>query len=73
MSLERLRAKRVLAVISFSLEELQKQEDSFYEVRSHLQPNAEVLEKSTGVGKRSELLREFLQNLRFPNVTPQSL
>jgi hypothetical protein len=73
VSLERLRAKRVLAVISFSLEELQKQEDSFYEVRTHLQPNADVLERGTGFGRRSELLREFLQKLRFPNATPQSL
>jgi hypothetical protein len=70
VSLERLRAKRVLAVISFSLEEIQNREDSFYEVRTHLQPNAGVLERGTGFGRRSDLLREFLQKLRFPNATP---
>jgi hypothetical protein len=70
VSLERLRAKRVLAVISFSLEEIQNREDSFYEVRTHLQPNADVLERGTGFGRRSDLLREFLQKLRFPNATP---
>lgn len=69
VSLERLRAKRVLAVISFSLEEIQNREDSFYEVRTHLQPNADVLERGTGFGRRSDLLREFLQKLRFPNAT----
>jgi hypothetical protein len=70
VSLERLWAKRVLAVISFSLEEIQSREDSFYEVRTHLQPNADVLERGIGFGKRSDLLREFLQKLRFPNATP---
>jgi len=70
VSLERLRAKRVLAVISFSLEETQNREDSFYDVRTHLQRNAEVLKRGSGFGKRSDLLREFLQKLRFPNATP---
>jgi hypothetical protein len=70
VSLERLRAKRVLAVISFSLEETQNREDSFYEVRTHLQPNADALERGIGFGRRSDLLREFLQKLRFPNATP---
>jgi hypothetical protein len=70
VSLERLRAKRVLVVISFSLEEIQNREDSFYEVRTHLPPNADVLERGTGFGRRSDLLREFLRKLRFPNATP---
>ena len=70
VSLERLRAKRVLAVISFSLEETQNREDSFYELRTHLQPNADALERGIGFGRRSDLLREFLQKLRFPNATP---
>ena len=70
VSLERLRAKRVLAVISFSLEETQNREDSLYDVRTHLQRNAEVLERVSGFGKRSDLLRQFLQKLRFPNATP---
>ena len=48
VSLERLRAKRVLAVISFSLEEIQNRADSFYEVRTHLQPNAGVLDEGPG-------------------------
>ena len=70
VSLERLRGKRVLAVIHFSLEEVQNREDSFYEAQTHLQPNAEVLERGTGFGKRSDVLRDFSQKLRFPNATP---
>lgn len=70
VSLERLRAKRVLAVISFSFEEIQNREDSFYELRTYLQPNAGVLERGTGFGRRSDLLREFLQTLRFPDAAP---
>ena len=69
VSLERLRAKRVLAVISFSLQKIQNRENSLYEVQTHLEPNADVLERGTGFGRRSELLKEFLQKLRFPNAT----
>lgn len=68
VTLERLKAKRAVAVISFTLEEMINRQDSFYEVESHLQPNAEVLRQGSGFGKRSDLLREFLQKLRFPNV-----
>jgi hypothetical protein len=68
VSLERLNDKRSIAVISFYLQEVRQREESFYEVESHLQSDAEVLQPGFRLGKRSELLREFLSYLRSSNA-----
>ena len=54
-----------------ALEEIEPRELSLYELESHLQPGAEVFDRGARRGKRSELLREFLQKLRTP-PTPKS-
>lgn len=66
--LERLKDKRAVAVLIFSLDEVGQREASFYSVESHLQSNADVLQPGFQLGKRSELLREFLLNLRSSNT-----
>lgn len=64
VTLERLNNKRVVAVVSFSLEEMRQREDSLYELHAHLQADAQVFDRGARLGKRSDLLREFLQKLR---------
>jgi hypothetical protein len=63
-SVERLIEGRTVAVVSFSLEEVASQNDSLYEMKTYLQPDAEVLDRSSRRGRRSELLREFMQQIR---------
>ena len=63
-SVERLIEGRTIAVVSFSLEEVASQNDSLYEMKTYLQPDAEVLDRSSRRGRRSELLREFMQQIR---------
>jgi len=63
-TLERLNEGRTVAVVSFSLEEVAAQSDSLYEMKTYLQPDAEVLDRSSRRGRRSELLREFMQQIR---------
>jgi hypothetical protein len=63
-TLERLNEGRTVAVVSFSLEEVAAQNDSLYEMNTYLQPNAEVFDRSSRRGRRSELLREFMQQIR---------
>jgi hypothetical protein len=67
--MERLKDQSPVATVSFSLEEIQQRDESFYNLRSHLQDGADVLEPVTRFGKRSELLRDFLQKLRQSNVS----
>jgi hypothetical protein len=63
-SVERLNEGRTVAVVSFSLEEVAAQSDSLYEMKTYLQPDAEVLDRSSRRGRRSELLRDFMQQIR---------
>jgi hypothetical protein len=63
-SVERLNEGRTVAVVSFSLEEVAAQSDSLYEMKTYLQPDAEVLDRGSRRGRRSELLREFMQQIR---------
>lgn len=65
-TLERVKEGRTVAVVSFMLEEVAAQNDSTYELKTYLQPNAEVLDRSSRRGRRSELLRDFLQQVRYP-------
>lgn len=69
VTLERLKDQRPVATVSFVLEEIQPRDESFYNVRSHLQDDADVMESGTRFGKRSELLREFLLKLRLSNAS----
>lgn len=69
VSLERLVDKRPVAVVSFTLNEIQERDESYYIVRSHLQDDAKVLEQESRFGDRVELLREFLSKLRAINST----
>ena len=70
ITLERLKDKRSLAVVSFALEQIQQRDASFYELQSHLQEDAFIYDRGSRFGKRSELLREFLLNLRSPKANP---
>jgi len=63
-SVERLNEGRTVAVVSFSLEEVASQNDSMYEMKTYLQPDVEVLDRNSRRGRRSELLREFIQQIR---------
>lgn len=69
VTMERLKDQSPVATVSFSLEEIQQRDESFYNLRSHLQDGADVLEPGTRFGKRSELLRDFLLKLRQSNVS----
>jgi hypothetical protein len=73
VTMERLNDKRPVAMVRFSLEEIEPQEESLYELASHLQPGAEVFDRGTRRGKRSELLREFFQKLRTAPAPKSSL
>jgi hypothetical protein len=70
VTLERINNSRPVATVSFSLKEVRPQPDSFYELQSYLQPDTKPFDRRTKRGRRSELLREFLQQLR---VTQGSL
>jgi len=63
-SVERLNEGRTVVVVSFSLEEVAAQNDSLYEMKTYLQPDAEVFDRGSRRGWRSELLREFMQQIR---------
>lgn len=65
VTIEKLNDKRPVAVVSFSLDQIQQVQNSFYELENHLQPDSPVYDRSTRFGRRSDLLRDFLQNLRF--------
>jgi len=65
VTIEKLSDKRPVAVVSFSLDQIQQVPNSFYELENHLQPDSPVYDRSTRFGRRSDLLRDFLQNLRF--------
>ena len=68
-TLERVNNGRTVAVVSFKLEEVAAREDSTYELQTYLQPNAEVLDRNSRRGRRSELLREFIQRMRGPTTS----
>ena len=64
VTIEKLNDKRPVAVVSFSLDQIQQVPNSFYELENHLQPDSPVYDRSTRFGRRSDLLRDFLLNLR---------
>jgi hypothetical protein len=66
VTLDRLKEDRVVAVISFSLDDIQLREATFYDVQTHLAGNADLLGEGSRLGDRLELLKEFLQKLRSP-------
>ena len=66
VTLERLKEGRPVAVVNFVLEEVRSREDSLYELKTHLQPDGRILDRTARLGRRVELLREFQQRLRFP-------
>lgn len=66
VTLDRLKEDRVVAVISFSLDDIQQREATFYDVQTHLAGNADLLGEGSKLGDRLELLKEFLQKLRSP-------
>ncbi|MEY4187408.1 MAG: hypothetical protein RIT02_2442 [Planctomycetota bacterium] len=69
--LERIEAGRVVALLDFSLQDVRPQPDGVYELRTHLQTDAVVLDRGSRAGARAELLRNFLQLLRNVSVDLQ--
>jgi len=68
VTLERLNEDRLVAVISFSLDKIQQHETAFYDVRTHLVEDANVLEQGSRFGDRLELLKAFLLKMRSPQT-----
>jgi hypothetical protein len=66
ITLERLHRDRPIAWTTFALEETATQPDSLYDCQTHLVPGGKLLDRGTRRGRRSELLREFLQQIRQP-------
>ena len=68
-TLERVNNGRKVGVVSLTLEAITAREDSTYELQTYLKPNAEVLDPNSSRGRRSELLREFVQRMRGPTAS----
>jgi hypothetical protein len=66
VTLERLHRDRPIARTTFALEETASQPDSLYDCQTHLIPGGQMLGRGARRGSRSELLREFLQQVRQP-------
>ncbi|MFM7059514.1 MAG: hypothetical protein ACKO2P_21585 [Planctomycetota bacterium] len=71
--MERLQDGRIIAALNFSLQDLRPQQDSLYEIQTHLQRNAVVLDRTSRAGSRAELLRGFLQQLRTAQPVQRGL
>lgn len=64
VTLERLNHGRPVATITFALEQVMTCEDAYYDLATHLAPHAEIYDRDAPRGQRSELLREFLREIR---------
>lgn len=66
VTIERLNDQRLVAVVHFTLDQVQQISESYYDLQTHVQADSPIYDRATRFGRRSELLKEFLQNLRFP-------
>lgn len=68
VSLERVNFGRPVATITFALEQMMTCEDAYYDLATHLAPDAQIFDRDAPRGQRSELLREFLREIRVASI-----
>jgi len=68
VTLERVHQQRSVAWVTFELQQSTDHPDSFYDCSTHLVAGGQVLDRGSRRRARSELLREFLQQLRQASI-----
>ena len=67
--LHRMHKGRSVATVTFTLVQSALNDDASYTLAGHLSPDAEVLDRQTGRGKRGQLVVEFLRLVRVRPAT----
>ena len=67
--LHRMHKGRSVATVTFTLVQSALNDDATYTLAGHLSPDAEVLDRQTGRGKRGQLVAEFLRLVRVRPAT----
>jgi len=69
VELHRMHKGRSVATVTFTLVQSALNDDASYTLAGHLSPEAEVLDRQTGRGKRGQLVVEFLRLVRVRPAT----